>query len=318
VYYPKDRLEIIVVDDGSTDDTPNVMNKLLKNYPLNLKYVRSNHNGVAKARNIGIQNAGKSIILFLDSDVICDPYLLYFHGLNYLHHETIAVAGKIEYEGKSNFVSKCWEAMPWIRIQKMDKTFYKKHRLWAPSGNLSFRKAYLQNMNIMFDESLVFGEDIDFCLRVTAKGFKIISEPQAIVYHTRERIRSLKYCTKNVFHRGKNEVLLLLKYPRRRRFKIYLLITFAFLILFSAISSLFNFDLCKIISTFLFFLNLDFFIQLRRYIHDEYYLSLFKPYELILVWLISFIWRCSYEMGKIIEIIKLKKITLLFTEFIYI
>ena len=63
--------EIIVVDDGSTDDSI----KIVKKY-TNIKLLYSNHAGPGSARNVGIENASGDFIFFLDSDDTINPNTL--------------------------------------------------------------------------------------------------------------------------------------------------------------------------------------------------------------------------------------------------
>ena len=63
--YPKDKIELIVVDDGSQDNTVSIAAKF---DPLILK---THHLGCANARNIGVSNANGEIIAFLDADDLC-------------------------------------------------------------------------------------------------------------------------------------------------------------------------------------------------------------------------------------------------------
>lgn len=62
--YPEENTEIIVVDDGSTDNTPEV----LEEFREKIIYVRQENNGIASARNTGMSTAKGEIITFLDSD----------------------------------------------------------------------------------------------------------------------------------------------------------------------------------------------------------------------------------------------------------
>jgi len=62
--YPEKKIEIIVVDDGSTDNTPEV----LEEFREKIIYVRQENNGIASARNTGMSMAKGEIITFLDSD----------------------------------------------------------------------------------------------------------------------------------------------------------------------------------------------------------------------------------------------------------
>lgn len=67
--YPKDRLQIIAVDDGSKDDTFDHMLKVAKEYPDMIKAIRFDKNrGKREAMSVGVENATGEIIVFIDSD----------------------------------------------------------------------------------------------------------------------------------------------------------------------------------------------------------------------------------------------------------
>lgn len=76
--FPLSKMEVIFIDDASTDETE----KALKNYnpPYHFKYIRNMQNlGRAKVRNLGIQASKGKILIFLDAEMICDPDFVYNH-----------------------------------------------------------------------------------------------------------------------------------------------------------------------------------------------------------------------------------------------
>jgi glycosyltransferase involved in cell wall biosynthesis len=68
-----DNVEIILVNDGSTDKSEQICRKIIQNYPDNIKYIYKENGGVASARNVGIQVAEGEWLGFLDPD---DTYSL--------------------------------------------------------------------------------------------------------------------------------------------------------------------------------------------------------------------------------------------------
>ena len=69
-----DKWELIIIDDGSTDGTPNLMNQYLVDQRI--KYYYQQHQGVSTARNFGVLNAQGDYIIFLDSDDTFTPNLI--------------------------------------------------------------------------------------------------------------------------------------------------------------------------------------------------------------------------------------------------
>lgn len=71
--YPADRFEVIVVDDGGSDGTEEVAQRL---FPFALRYIRQENQGDAIARNCGAQAARGDVLQFLDDDIVAEPEFL--------------------------------------------------------------------------------------------------------------------------------------------------------------------------------------------------------------------------------------------------
>lgn len=64
-------IEIIVVDDGSTDSTPRLMQYFTNKYPKKIKYYQCKHSGIAKTRNFAIKQTKGEYLAVTDSDDLC-------------------------------------------------------------------------------------------------------------------------------------------------------------------------------------------------------------------------------------------------------
>src|SRR4051794_35676673 len=71
--YPADRFDVVVIDDGSTDGTQALLNRIQVPYALNC--LAQANEGPASARNLGVHHARGRLVLFLDDDVVPVPEL---------------------------------------------------------------------------------------------------------------------------------------------------------------------------------------------------------------------------------------------------
>ncbi|MBI3998716.1 MAG: glycosyltransferase family 2 protein, partial [Armatimonadetes bacterium] len=95
--YPADRYEVVVVDDGSTDGTQDVVEAAGRTGPPAVRYVRQTpgKRGPASANNLGIKAAQGEWILFLNDDVVADPHLVEEHVRFHRAYGDIIVQGRV-------------------------------------------------------------------------------------------------------------------------------------------------------------------------------------------------------------------------------
>ena len=167
--------EIIVVDDGSTDNTC----QIIKNYNTKITYIFQENKGPSAARNLGILHANGKYISFLDSDDIWKKHKLR------VQIDTIIKNPDI----KINYTQEIW-IRNGIRINQ--KKIHSKHDGWifeqclplciiSPSSVIIHREIF--NKTGLFDENLIVCEDYDLWLRISADyPIKYIEKPLIIKY----------------------------------------------------------------------------------------------------------------------------------------
>ncbi len=165
-------IEIVVVDDGSTDDTKDVLKPLSDR----IKYIYQENSGPSRARNTGILNSSGGYIAFLDADDFWEPTKLE-KQLNLFEddHKTSLVFCFIKHVDVNRNILFIDEYDDGWNGYVVDRLL---HRPIGTSSVLINRK-YLQQVGL-FDEDLLFSEDRDMFLRL-AKNFKFNLVPEALV-----------------------------------------------------------------------------------------------------------------------------------------
>jgi len=192
--YPKDLYEIIVVADGCDIEGMEIIKKIVSSPPVKTILLTQEDKGPAAGRNLGIKASRGEVIAITDPDCIVDEGWLKNHVKHYNDPKVGGVEGKVETE---------WDEL----------CFPKKI---APVGyryatcNMSYRRKALEEVRF-FDEDFRFKEDDDLAYRVIEKGWRIVEESAALVYHP---VRNLDL--KNLIKRAlksKYDVLLYKKHP---------------------------------------------------------------------------------------------------------
>lgn len=151
--------EIIVVDDGSTDETP----ETLSAYQRNITVIRQPNQGVSAARNRGIRAASGEFIALLDSDDYWLPSKLATQVSYFRDHPDIYIC-----QTEETWIRNGARVNPKRRHQKYGGLIFEKSLplcLISPSA-VMIRKSLLDTVGL-FDESLPACEDYDLWLRIT-------------------------------------------------------------------------------------------------------------------------------------------------------
>ncbi|MER3456523.1 MAG: family 2 glycosyl transferase [candidate division GAL15 bacterium] len=168
---PRDRFEVLVVDDGSTDDTQDVVRGFQGT--VNVRYLRQPSNrGRAAARNLGIQQAAGEVVVFVDSDVFATPQFLSAHAA--IHERWPAAVGR----------------GPLLLTTHLENPFGNPPLLPDPSpgfldtANASVRREHLLAAGGFDEEFRHYGwEDVDLGFRLRRLGLRRVLSRHALAYH---------------------------------------------------------------------------------------------------------------------------------------
>jgi GT2 family glycosyltransferase/glycosyltransferase involved in cell wall biosynthesis len=186
--YPKDLIEIVVVDNASNDDSVEKL-KELKNQ---IKLVISETNlGFAGGVNLGVKNSSGEIIGLLNNDAECDPNWITSAVNTLLGDEKNAcVASKVlSIDGKEiDFVdgSLTWYGMGYKREAKKNVNEvidFKKEVLFATGSAMFVKKDIFEQVGGFDERFFMFYEDVDFGWRLNLLGYKVIFDPNSIAFH---------------------------------------------------------------------------------------------------------------------------------------
>ena len=170
-----EQYEIIVVDDGSKDETADAAEE------LGAVVLKQKNSGPAKARNLGARNSKGEILVFTDAD--CEPEKDWLKEMLALFKdkEVIGVQGAYKTKQKS-LVARFVQAEIEERYEKMKKN--SENLDWIGSYSAAYRKKDFFEAN-GFDESYpkASGEDPELSFTLSKQGKKLVFNPKAVVYH---------------------------------------------------------------------------------------------------------------------------------------
>ncbi len=228
--FPEDEYEIIVVDNNSTDNTPEVVEACNRNGKKEVVYVKEPVLGLHNARHAGAKVAKGEILAYVDDDVICDANWLSELLKPYSDPEVGCVGGKILPK---------WEIKPpeWIKqypsylsLLDLGNEIRELKTPGIYGCNFSIRKSLLFevggfNPDAFGDKKLIWyrGDgETGLLLKVFATGRRIIYTPHAVVWHVIPENRlTLDYFKRRNFIQGISASFSAYRTERFSRIKLF-------------------------------------------------------------------------------------------------
>jgi GT2 family glycosyltransferase len=178
--------EVVVVDDGSGDDTPRRLSAYRPPYPF--RYFSQENAGPASARNRGVRSAKGRIILFLGDDTVPEPALLSVHGRAHADRRPYPVAVL----GYTTWPQDLRVSQFLHQINEYGLQF--GYGLIRDPEQVPFNFFYTSNVSLprellleagLFDTSFPHAawEDIEVAYRLMQRGMRMLYRPEAVARH---------------------------------------------------------------------------------------------------------------------------------------
>ena len=176
--YPRERYEVIVVDDGSRDDTAEQARLLGRRWAGTLKVIRQANGGPARARNAGVRAASGEIVAFLDADCVADPDWLAELVAVLATSAADAVGGPIWNHAYRDPVSRFLTASRFYRHRARHGQVE-----YLVTANLAMRRETFEALGGFHEATGTWSEDADLSFRMTKEGYSLLLASRGRVRH---------------------------------------------------------------------------------------------------------------------------------------
>jgi glycosyltransferase involved in cell wall biosynthesis len=174
---PLQAYEVVLVDDGSTDDTVRWLDAHATAFP-HVRLICQDHGGPAEGRNRGVDEARGDVIVFIDSDLVVTERFL-------LHH-----ASTLEGAWREDGNRLCFTYGAVINTHNFDDPTAEPHKLrdlsWAyfATGNVAIDRRVLEESGLFDTGFRLYGwEDLELGERLRRMGVRLVRCPEAVGYH---------------------------------------------------------------------------------------------------------------------------------------
>ncbi len=196
--------EVIVVNDGSNDRTA----AIASDYGFRL--ISTENQGLASARNTGLQAATGEIVAYVDDDAWPDPHWLTYLAAAFLRTTHVGLGGPNIPPPDDGLLADCVANAPGGPIHVLLSDREAEH---IPGCNMAYRKSALDAIGGFDPQFHAAGDDVDVCWRLQERGWTLGFSPAAVVWHHRRN--SVRAYWRQQRGYGRAEALLEKKWPEK-------------------------------------------------------------------------------------------------------
>jgi glycosyltransferase involved in cell wall biosynthesis len=207
--FPKEKYEILICDDGSTDETYEIVKNLQNNAVCELRYYRQENAGPAAARNLGIKESRGSIVGFIDDDCTATNKWILNAVKEFKNRNVGGVQGPTVPLGIMQFKKKIFNYARTSDVTEQNYSY--------ATCNIFYRKNLLYDTGL-FDENFprpCWGEDTDLGNKIVLNGYDIAFNDEVKAFHEIQYIPFIKYLKSLKKYEGR--AYLVKKYPFMRK-----------------------------------------------------------------------------------------------------
>ncbi|MBN2421703.1 glycosyltransferase family 2 protein [Candidatus Woesearchaeota archaeon] len=178
--YDLSKLEIICVDDGSTDKTAETILKLSKKHK-NIKLIKGKHKGKSEAINLGVKHSTHDYILTIDADTVLDKFFIK-EIIRPFSDKKVGATNAIALVQKPKRLVEHFQDVEYFFNNLIRNSFSKifHNGIWFFGASACFRKSVLKKAGLF--RSNVLTEDMDIALRIFELGYEVLTVETAFSY----------------------------------------------------------------------------------------------------------------------------------------
>lgn len=184
---PPEQFEVIVVDDGSPDNTPEVVAAITPQLPYTIRFLRHENRGPGYTQNRGIEQARAPVVLLLADDIFLEPAALRAHLEQHRLHDGLAVAvlGKVVQspELTQTVFLKKWDPFRFNALEDLEEL--PAYRFFAM--NISVKRDFLLRNGLYLEHRGRGGpscmEDLELGVRLKQFGLRLYYSKAALAKH---------------------------------------------------------------------------------------------------------------------------------------